>query len=777
MTYQEFLKSKRMNVQSCGFDIPIEDISPMLFDWQKVIVRWALHRGRAALFEDCGLGKTPQQLIWAQKVFEHTGGNVLILAPLAVASQTKREGDKFSVPVTICKTGEDIRPGVNVANYERLHHFKSDQFTGIVLDESSILKSFDGVTRKLIQDFSKPIKYRLACTATPAPNDLIELTNHAEFLDVMSGKEIMALFFRQDGNTTHAWRLKGHAREAFWKWMAEWSIAIRKPSDIGYEDGKFILPALNIHHVTVNGKAQAGFLFGMEARTLQERRNVRRGSLADRVAITAGLVNKSNDKWLVWCDLNAESDALTKSIEGAVEVKGQDDAEYKAKSLNDFAQGSIRVLISKPSIAGFGMNFQCCHNVAFVGLSDSYEAYYQAVRRCWRFGQTKPVNCYVIAADTEGAVVTNIERKERQASQMFDEIVKKMSVHELNRHQKRDEMEYKTDEANGDGWKLMLGDSCELIKDIKSDSIGLSVFSPPFPGMYAYTNSVRDIGNVKNFSELLAHFSFLMDELLRITLNGRMCCIHLTQEPVFKGRDGFVGLRDFRGDIINAMEKSGWIYYSEVTIDKNPMLKASRTKESTLLFKTLSKDSAGSRPALADYVLVFKKPGENTNPIKAGTHERWNPKAGWITADEWCEWAAPVWYRAMPKEKSEHQPWQGSYPSRHQSTDGISEGHVLRNFRDGKADQDEKHLCPLQLGVIERCIKLWSNPEDIVFSPFAGIGSEGYSALIFNRKFIGIELKESYWKLACKNLENALREKNDNSEELFKATKNDVVAI
>lgn len=309
-------------------------------------------------------------------------------------------------------------------------------------------------------------------------------------------------------------------------------------------------------------------------------------------------------------------------------------------------------------------------------------------------------------------------------------------------------------QKSGKNWTLLNGDSVELIKSIPDNSVGLTVFSPPFPGMYAYSNSPRDIGNTRDFGELLAHFGFMMPDLLRITQPGRVCCVHLTQEPVFKGREGHIGLRDFRGDVIRAMMDAGWIYYSEVTIDKNPMLKASRSKEMTLLFKTLAADSAGCRPAMADYLLVFKRPGENAAHIKAGQHERWNPDAGWITPDEWCEWAAPVWYRAMPKEKNEHQPFQAGYPSRHQSTDGISETDVLSpvRARDGK---DEKHLCPLQLGVIERCIKLWSAPGDVVFSPFAGIGSEGYKAVELGRKFIGIELKPSYWRCACENLDIA----------------------
>lgn len=313
------------------------------------------------------------------------------------------------------------------------------------------------------------------------------------------------------------------------------------------------------------------------------------------------------------------------------------------------------------------------------------------------------------------------------------------------------------DQVEGDRYHAWNGDSVEIVAALPRDSVGLSVFSPPFPGMYAYTNSPRDVGNVRDFGQLVEHFHFLAESILRCTQPGRLCCVHLTQEPVFKGREGYVGLRDFRGDMIRCMEKAGWLYYTEVTIDKNPMLKASRTKEATLLFKTLAADSSMSRPALADYVVVFKKPGENGNPIRAGISEKYENRDGWITGDEWCEWAAPVWYRKMPAEKSPHYPFQENYPSRHQATDGISEGDVLRNFVDGRENDDEKHLCPLQLGVIERCVKLWSNPGDVVLSPFMGIGSEGYVAIRHGRRFVGCELKPSYFRVACENLRDAER--------------------
>ena len=441
--YETFLESKRERVNPVGFDVQPCDMNQQLFVWQSAIVRWALQRGRAALFEDCGLGKTAQQLEWARHVVMHTGKAVLILAPLAVSDQTVREGAKFGIDVVRCRDGRDVRPvAVNVTNYERLDKFKPSDFAGIVLDESSILKSYDGKTRKQITDFAKGIEYRLCCTATPAPNDLIELCNHAEFLDIMSGKEILALFFRQDGNTTHAWRLKGHARESFWQWMAEWSVAIRRPSDVGYSDDGYILPPLAMHEEAVVNDRHDGWLFAVEAKTLSERRASRRDTLEKRVARAAQLCNESIEQWIVWCDLNAEGDAIAASIPDCIQVKGTDTNDHKEKTLNDFATGKLRVLVSKPSIAGFGMNFQSCHNVIFLGLSDSFESFYQAIRRCWRFGQKSQVECYVICSDSDGAVVENIKRKDRQAQDMFAEIVRHYAPRMSIGSTRRKEMDY-----------------------------------------------------------------------------------------------------------------------------------------------------------------------------------------------------------------------------------------------------------------------------------------------------------------------------------------------
>ena len=745
--YQEFLSNKRRVTMASGFSVSRDEINPMLFDFQSDIVRWALRRGKAAIFADCGMGKTPMQLEWARQVHIETGKPVLILAPLAVATQTSSEGEKFGVSVTVCESQTDMQDGLNITNYQKLHKFSPDDLGGIVLDESSILKGSNGKYRKELTDFADSIPYRLCCTATPAPNDLDELTRHAEFLGIMREKEIKALYFTQDGNSTTKWRLKGHAINAFWEWMAQWSVAIRQPSDLGYEDGNFVLPALNMHDVMVRQRgATAGMLFAVEAQTMSERRQARKDTIQDRCEAAARLVNESDEEWLVWCALNTEGDLLEKLIPDAVHVAGKHKDEQKQDRMLGFSDGSHRVLISKPSMCGFGMNWQHCRNVIFVGLSDSYEQFYQAIRRCWRFGQKREVNCYVVTADTEGAVVANIKRKEKQSIQMFDQIVRKMAVNsELNTQSGRNEMEYKTDVAHGDDWTLYLGDSVETIDNVEDESIGLTVFSPPFPGMYVYTNSVHDMGNVESNVEMIEQFRFLMKKVLKKTIKGRTCAIHLTQGTAQKMRDGYVGIKDFRGQVIKMMEDVGWIYYGEVCIDKNPQVKAIRTRDSGLQFKSLATDSARMHMALADYMLQFRKRGENPVPIRAGISTKYSNENGWITQEEWIKWARPIWYGS------------DYAPAGCEVHDGIRETDVL-NVKQARETNDERHLCPLQLGVIERAVKLWSAPNDIVYSPFAGVGSEGVKAIELGRRFIGGELKESYWKSACENLEDAVRE-------------------
>ena len=426
MDYQEFLKKKKVVVQACGFDC--EERNPALFDWQNDVVRWALRKGKCAIFTACGTGKSRVQLQWAQKVHEHTGKPVLILAPLAVTQQTKREGEACGITVNVVRNQEQCVNGLNITNYEMLQHFDAAPFAGIVLDESSIIKHKEGKFRQMIQEMFERTPYKLCCTATPAPNDFMELGTHAQFLGVMKQTEMLATFFVHDGGETQNWRLKKHAEKKFFEWVAGWACCFNRPQDIGYEQEGYDLPELRVHEESVESRGTElidgqMMMFAPVGKTLLERRSARRNSLEDRVARAAEIANATEEQVLVWCDLNNESKALTKAIRGAVEVEGSMSLEEKESGILGFLNGSHRVLVSKPSIAGWGINAQNCHIVIFVGLSDSWEQYHQSVRRCWRYGQEKPVDVYIVISDAEGAVKENIARKQRDAERMTEELI------------------------------------------------------------------------------------------------------------------------------------------------------------------------------------------------------------------------------------------------------------------------------------------------------------------------------------------------------------------
>ena len=424
MSYEDFLKSKELDIGSVGLDVEKDELHDTLFGFQRDIVKWALKRGKAAIFAGTGLGKTLMQLEWAKQIHERTKDNVLILAPLAVASQTAREGLKIDLTVHLVRQDEDVQSGINIANYEILHKLDLRKFNAIVLDESSILKNFTGKVRNQIIDEFKYYDYKLACTATPAPNDHMELGNHAEFLNIMTRTEMLAMFFVHDAGETQKWRLKGHAKDKFWEWVANWAVLVTKPSDLGYEDGAFDLPALNMHEVVIESDADDGHLIPVQAETLSERRKARRESLEERCQKTADMVNATDEHFLVWCDLNDESKRLKELIPDGVEIKGSDKLEHKEQAMLDFADGKIRVLITKPKIAGVGLNWQVCRNMAFVGLSDSFEQVFQSIRRCWRFGQNREVNVYMVISEKEGAVLSNIKRKEEDFNIMIDGMVR-----------------------------------------------------------------------------------------------------------------------------------------------------------------------------------------------------------------------------------------------------------------------------------------------------------------------------------------------------------------
>ena len=694
-------------------------LNPQLFDFQADIVRWALRKGRAAIFADCGMGKTAMQLEWAK----HIPGKVLILAPLAVSTQTVREGQKFHVDCAYSRTPIDAH--VTVTNYEMLDHFNPADYTAVVLDESSILKAYDGKFRTQIIESFRDVPFRLACTATPAPNDHMELGNHAEFLGVMTRTEMLSTFFVHDGGDTSKWRLKGHAEADFWRWMCSWAVMIRKPSDLGYEDGAFILPGLTMHqHVVEAQHTPDGALFAMEATTLQERQQARKLTTIERAQRVADLVaTRPDEPWLIWCNLNDESQTVTRMIEDAVEVTGSDSPEAKESRMLGFTAGDHRVLVTKPSIAGFGMNWQHCPNVVFLGLSDSYEQFYQAVRRCWRFGQTREVQCHVITSDIEGAVVANIQRKEADAARMAEEMVSHM--HDLNEQEIRGTVrtkdEYRTGKESGSGWDMHLGDCVDIVATIPSDSIGYSIFSPPFASLYTYSASDRDMGNCRTHDEFYDHFKFLVRDLHRVLMPGRLVSFHCMNLPASKERDGFIGIKDFRGQLVRMFEDAGFVFHSEVCIWKDPVTAMQRTKAIGLLWKQLKKDSTISRQGIPDYLVTMRKLGDNPEPVSHTPED--------FPVQLWQKYASPVWMDINPSNTLQKE--------------------------SAREDKDERHICPLQLDVIERALKLWSNPGDLVLSPFAGIGSEGYMAIKMGRRFVGAELKGSYFKQAVANLRSA----------------------
>lgn len=421
MNYHEFISQKLTRVPPTGlqsFSLP-----DGLFDHQRSLTEWAIKRGRAAIFADTGLGKTRMQLAWASAVRD-AGHDVLILAPLAVAAQTVEEGREIGVSVTLCREPSDVRPGINITNYDRIHKFDCSGFGGVVLDESSIIKHHTSKTLATLLESFRMTPFKLCATATPAPNDWVELGTHAEFLGICTQVEMLSEYFVHDGGDTQSWRLKGHAREHFWRWVASWAAMVRNPADLGFDGSRYELRPLTVTQHTVKSpdhdQSATGMLFALEANTLSERRDARRSTLDARVSAAAEIVNADNQPWIVWCDLNAEGDALRKAIPDSVEIRGSDSPEEKESRLIAFAEGNARVLISKPSICGFGLNWQHCARMAFVGVTDSWEAYYQAVRRCWRFGQKRDVHVHIFASDLEGAVVSNLARKERDAKAMAD---------------------------------------------------------------------------------------------------------------------------------------------------------------------------------------------------------------------------------------------------------------------------------------------------------------------------------------------------------------------
>lgn len=723
MKYEQFLKLKEKHIQDAGFEVKDEDLNKNLFPFQRYCVKLALRRGRYALFEDCGLGKTIQQIEWAHQVSMFTKKPVLILCPLAVAGQTIQEGNKFGIAIERLKS-DVFGPGVFITNYEQIENVECDQFSGIVLDESSILKNFTGHYKKLLIDKFKHTHYKLCCTATPSPNDLNEIGNHSEFLNILDAQDMRSKWFVRDEGMNN-YRLKGHAKKDFYAWISSWATMITDPKDIGFPMDGYNLPKLNYLEHCIKAKNRTEFrLFNDSLINATNFNSELRATKKERLDLVAAIVNDSPENFIIWVKQNEEADYLNSIIPDAKEVRGNDSQKKKEELLLGFANNEFRVLITKSKIAQFGLNYQNCRNQVFASLDFSFESFYQSLRRSYRFGQKNEVNIYIITTDTMQNVIASIRHKEKQFTEMQQEMNKNINAME---HGLLNEYEFK--EYKEPGFWIMKGDSCIEIKRIPDNSVDLIVFSPPFSSLFTYSNYIHDMGNNESHDEFFKQYAYLLKDLYRILKPGRIMCCHTKDLGVYKNSSGYTGMYDFTGDHTRAVRAADFKLHSKITIWTDPVLEMQRTKTQRLLYKTVTSDSTFTGIGMAEYITIFKK--------WDGEQENWEPVTNLtkknFPLDTWQKWASPVWM-------------------------DIQRTDVLNN-KEGTAQGDEKHIAPLQLEVIHRLVNLYSNKGETVFTPFLGIGSEAYMAVKNDRNAIGIELKDSYFEVAYKNIKKAASQK------------------
>lgn len=574
--YNEFLERKAKEIVSSGFDIEESKLNPLLKDFQKFCIQIALKKGRFALFEDCGLGKTFQQLEWANQVYKFTNKPVLILAPLAVVAQTKEESKKFNID----------SKAFDITNYEQLKNIDVSKYSGVVLDESSILKGKDGKLSSLIIDTFKNTPYKLACTATPSPNDHMELGQHVEFLGIDTYENMKSMFFIQDQKikSSDKWRLRKHARDDFWKYVCTWSISLDNPKTLGFNSDGYDLPEIEYIEHIIPVENNTDNLFGDVAVSATDLHRDLKRSFDLRIKKTIELVNSSDEQWIIWTLKNDEANELNKSIKNSVNVQGSDKPELKAKNLNGFSKIEFQNLITKASIASFGMNYQQCSNMIFTSYDFKFEAFYQSVRRCYRFGQKNKVKVHLLVPESQKNVRKTIIEKENK----HKEKQKEMAKYTANTDYKSNKeiTEFKESEVKTENYWLINGDCVEKTKLLEDNSVDYSFFSPPFKDLYTYSDDPRDLSNVKNDDEFYNHFRFLVPELFRVLKSGRLLSMHIMQGTTSIGKDGYLSIIDFRGELIRLFQEFGFIFHAEKMIRKNPQLAAVRTKNVQLMHGT-----------------------------------------------------------------------------------------------------------------------------------------------------------------------------------------------
>ena len=738
--YTDFLGAKLAEAPTLGFTPSA--LPAVLKDFQRDLVAWAIERGRAAIFAERGLGKALMELTWGAEVHRHDGRPALILAPLAVSWQLQGEAQRFGIDAQVWDgTATLPETAVVITNYEKLDRLVEldlvGAFAGVALDESSILKSFMGRTKRTLVEAFQHTPYRLAATATPSPNDIVELGNHAEFLGIMEPGEMLTRWFINDTTKATTFRLKRHGEAEYFNWLSTWARALRLPSDLNpqYSDDGYARPAPEyvIHTIQTDHSGAAeeeGRLFRAASGSATSLHKELRLTLTERAQLARDLVMAEPDEpFAIWVHTNEEADAVRALIPEAVEVRGNMSPDEKEAGLRAFSEGRARVLVTKASIAGWGMNWQHCARTVVASMNYSFEELYQLVGRFDRYGQARPVRVYLITTDTHQMVLGTIQRKEAEHRAMQDRLIAAtrravegraalaLTIGPAHRQT-----------VTGDGYTLHNGDCVEVIRTLPSDSHHFQIFSPPFGNIYSYSADLRDMGNTDDDAHFFQHFAYLIPELRRTLMPGRLCAVHVKNLPIYASHDGYTALRDFRGDTIRAFldaekgeDGSFWSYHSEICIDMDPVREMQRTKAHGLLYKNIREDAANNRQGMAEYVIVFRKWGPGMKDTPKVTHD-----PAEFTLPMWQNYAGPVWY-------------------------GINRTDVL-NAKIARTDDDEKHLAPLQLEVIRRAVNLWTNPGETVFTPFLGVGSEVYGAIQMGRKGEGIELKPEYFTWAERNV-------------------------
>jgi superfamily II DNA or RNA helicase len=722
----------------------IDQRAPHLHDYQRFATAFAAARKRAALFLECGLGKTSCALAWVEQM--RGGGPAVICAPLAALHEFEREREKFFPSMTIrivrgpmVDEWFDAPMGVALMTHHAfLEHRDLTGINAFVLDESSILKSGDGRIAQSLITSVRPVPNRLAMSATPAPNDPTEYASHAHWLGyVRSDAEFTARFFIRDGKF---WRPKGHAHTSLPEYLSRFCLWMRDPSVYGMPCSA--LPdtdyAYRVRAVAdVDGGVKRDLLGTPVEMTMSDRSRLRRSLYDDDDRLEA-IVNEARGvASIIWATRNDHADAIEHACKVAgirvAQISGATKDEDRVHAVRAFQAGDIDCIVSKPKVIGHGVNLQRADRIIWAAYDESYEAHHQAIRRAHRQGRVGQLDVVMLATQSEWPVLETIKtkREEWDTTAARHEAMFAASLRpELEAFSRGEMTQMSADNQDRlppvktDHYTIHNDDCIAQLARMAPASIDLAVFSPPFAALFTYSSQREDMGNCSEHvdAEFAIHFSHFAERLLAVMKPGRVCALHLQQLVAFQARHGRKGLRDFRGMVISRMEDAGWIYYGEFVIPKNPQAAAIRTKSSRLQFTQFRRDSLESSPALNDYVLQFRRPGKQDVPVVNN-----------VSNDEWINWASGVW-------------------------SDIRETDVLEGWQAGRADEDEKHICPLQLEVIRRCVRLWSNPGEVVLSPFGGIGSEGYVSVKMGRRFVGSELKPSYYGQACRNLAQAKSE-------------------